>query len=364
MTKRCEEREVFSRKMIDILNYGALNLALGLGYRLGLFEVMDAFDSPQSLSIIARKAELSPRYIKEWLGVMVCGGIVEVSQEADGESGYYLPKACADLLTRRAGNENLGVYAQEIPLLTSCAMEAVAEGFSTGKGIGYGVYPRFQAFMAELAMAKHQQVLVDKFLPTVEDGRLIERLQKGIRVCDLGCAEGTALLLMARAFPRSRFIGLDFSEEVIRQARSSASSQGLANVEFLARDAATLKDSQRFQGFFDYVTAFDAIHDQTQPLEALKGVHHVLAEGGAFSMVDIAAKTPMSENASHPMGAFLYAVSLMHCMPVGLADGGAGLGMMWGREMAVEMLRSGGFQQVEVLEMDHDPFNLHFFCRK
>jgi hypothetical protein len=81
-------------------------------------------------------------------------------------------------------------------------------------------------------------------------------------------------------------------------------------------------------------------------------------------MVDIAAKTMMSDNVTHPMGPFLYTVSLMHCMPVGLVDGGTGLGMMWGREMAVDLLNNCGFQHVEVFEMLHDPFNLHFFSLK
>ena len=81
-------------------------------------------------------------------------------------------------------------------------------------------------------------------------------------------------------------------------------------------------------------------------------------------MIDIAANSNLADNAAHPMGPFLYTVSLMHCMPVGLVDGGTGLGMMWGREKAVEMLNRAGFQQVQVLEMADDAFNLHFFCRK
>ncbi len=364
MVDEGKEREAFSKKMVDILNYGALNLAISIGYGVGLFEIMDTFDRPQTISTLAEKAGLSSRYIKEWLGAVVSGGVVEVVQEEGAENTFYLPKAHADILTRRAGSENLGVYAQEIPLLTSTAMEAVVNGFYTSEGISYDVYTRFQAYMSELAVAKHHQVLIDKFLPGVDEGKLVQRLNEGIHVCDVGCAEGTALLLMAQAFPASRFMGIDLSPEAVRQARSSALRQGLANAEFLVMDAATLKDSERFRGSFDYVTAFDAIHDQTRPLDAIRGVHHLLADAGAFSMVDIAARTDMSDNVSHPLGPFLYTVSLMHCMPVGLVDGGAGLGMMWGREMAVDLLRNGGFQHVEVFEMPDDPFNLHFFCRK
>jgi hypothetical protein len=99
-------------------------------------------------------------------------------------------------------------------------------------------------------------------------------------------------------------------------------------------------------------------------LEALRGAHHLLAPGGVFSMIDIAAETEPAQNLEHPMGPFLYTVSLMHCMPVGLANGGAGLGMMWGRQKALEMLAAAGFEQVTVVPMDHDPFNRHFFCRR
>jgi SAM-dependent methyltransferase len=115
---------------------------------------------------------------------------------------------------------------------------------------------------------------------------------------------------------------------------------------------------------FDYVTAFDAIHDQTRPLAALMGVYHILAPGGVFSMIDIAAETDVHANIGHPMGPFLYTVSMMHCMPVGLMDGGTGLGMMWGRQQAVKLLRKAGFSDISVEAIPEDAFNDHFLCRK
>jgi len=350
--------------MIAILNYSALNLAMAVGYRTGLFDVLDTFDTPQTLQAIADKADLDSRYLKEWLSVMASGEIVALSSGEDGKNRYHLPKQHADFITRRAGNSNLGVYTQEIPLLTSCAMEAVIEGFTSGNGVTYDHYPQFQAFMSQLADAKHRQVLVDKFLPAVDGGRLIKHLQSGIRVCDLGCAEGVALMLMAEAFPNSKFVGIDIFREAIETARSETSRQHLDNLEFVMLDAATLKDNREFKDAFDYVTAFDAVHDQTRPLDVLLGIHHILAPGGLFSMVDIAARSDLADNLDHPMGPFLYTVSLMHCMPVGLVDGGLGLGMMWGREKAVEMLKKAGFKQVQVLEIPEDPFNLHYLSFK
>ena len=277
---------------------------------------------------------------------------------------FYLPKAHGDSLARRSGNSNLGVYTQEIPLLTTCAMEPVLQGFNTGEGVTYDHYPRFQNFMAQLADAKHCEVLVDKFLPSIAKGELIEQLKSGIRVCDLGCAEGVAAMLMAEAFPKSTFVGFDISEEAIEKARVGARSKNLSNISFIKMDAALIKHQHEFLESFDYVTAFDSIHDQTHPLEALINVHAILKVDGLFSMVDIAASSHLSENKDHPMGPFLYTVSLMHCMPVGLVDGGQGLGMMWGKQRAVHMLHEAGFKKVQVVDIPDDPFNLHFICEK
>jgi ubiquinone/menaquinone biosynthesis C-methylase UbiE len=350
--------------MTDILNYGALNLAMAIGYRTGLFDIMDRLDGPQTAGKIAAQAGLHVRYVTEWLGVMAGGGIVELSKGGEGQNLFALPQHHADFITRRAGNANLGVYTQEIPLLTTCALEPVIKGFYTGSGVGYDHYPQFQAFMTELANAKHREVLVDTFIPAVDDGRLLIRLHTGIRVCDLGCGEGLATILMAQAFPDSRFIGLDISKAAIDIGVAEAARLGLTNIEFVVTDAARMPEMAAYGKAFDYVTAFDAIHDQTCPLEVLKAVRFMMKEDALFSMVDIAAASDMAENVNHPMAPFLYTVSMMHCMPVGLADGGAGLGMMWGKEKAVQMLREAGFTQIDVQEIPEDAFNLHFLCRK
>jgi len=348
--------------MSQVLNLGALNLGLSLGYRLGLFEVLARFKRPATCDELAREASVSPRYLREWLGVVACGRVVELGRDEAGAETYLLPPEHAAFLLR--GSElNLGVYTQEIPLLTACAQEAVLDRFPSGRGVDYRHYPRFQGFMAELADAKHQDTLVPTFLPSVDGGRLVARLERGIEVCDLGCGSGLAARLMARAFPRSRVTGLDISEETVAAANRQAEAEGLANLVYLIQDAALIKDHPGFKERFDYVTAFDAIHDQSHPAKALAGVRWMLKPGGLFSMVDIAAGSNHGDNLDHPLGPFLYTVSLMHCLPVGLNDQGAGLGMMWGRQVAEKMLDRAGFSEVAVLEMAFDPFNLHYQCR-
>ena len=360
----CQKRETFAKKLTSVLNQGALNLALAIGYKTGLLDAMDNMDGPFTPERLAENAGLDPRYVAEWLGIMVCGGIVEPAEEGGEVEQFVFPKEHGDLLARRAGSSNLGVYMQEIPLLTTCAMEPVLKGFYTGDGVSYDNYPRFQAFMGQLADAKHRQTLVDVFLPSVENGRMAEAMEKGIQVCDMGCAEGVALILMAEKWPASRFYGIDISREAIETARKNAHAKNLANIRFFCMDVTDSTAVKPMLGKMDYVTAFDAIHDQSRPMEALEAVFHLLKPGGRFSMVDIAAESRMTENREHAMGPFLYTVSLMHCMPVGKVENGAGLGMMWGKQKAVEMLKAAGFEDIRVREIPNDSFNLHYFCSK
>jgi len=355
--------ENFSDRLVTILNHGALNLALGIGYSNGIFDTMDEHKRSLTLGELASATGLDARYLEEWLGVMVTGGIVELGENGDGGDSFLLPRSHGDLLCRRAGSNNLGVYTQEIPLLTTCALGAVQQGFKTGNGVPYANYPEFQAFMTQLADAKHEQVLLDEFLPCVDEGRIVDQLGIGIRACDLGCGQGVALNLMAGAFPDSEFTGIDIDAVAIETARACARESGLTNVVYRVQDAATVGDVKDLENRFDYITAFDAIHDQTHPFAALQGVLYMLKPCGAFSMIDIKAASKIGDNKDHPMAPFLYTVSLMHCMPVGLNDNGRGLGMMWGEEQALDLLGEAGFSLASVEEIPNDPFNLHFFCR-
>ena len=359
-----EKALAFKQKMVTILNQGALNLAIAIGYRTGLFETMAEIDQPATVEAISENAGADSRYVREWLAILTAGDIIELNEGPGTEVLYYLPREHASCLIRSAGNENLAVYTQEIPILTDAAMEAVVDAFSHGEGLPYSVYPGFQTFMSELSNAKHREILVDKFLPAVEDGQLVRKLQGGIRVCDIGCGEGVALLLMAEAFPRSRFTGIDISSEAIATAGSRLKARWLSNAEFIRRDAAALKDDASSEKAFDYIVAFDAIHDQAEPSAVLESIYHSLSDGGLFSMVDIAAESQLRDNLGHPMAPFLYTVSLMHCLPVGRHQGGEGLGMMWGKDTAVAYLKRAGFSEVDVIDMPHDPFNYHYLCRK
>ena len=345
--------EAFAERMVGVLNEGAIALMTSIGHRTGLFDVMVGLP-PSTSEQIASAAHLNERYVREWLAAMVVGRIVEHSPE-DGT--YYLPQEHAAFLTRAASPDNIAVTAQFIPLMGSVE-DPIVKSFKNGGGVPYSAFPHFHEVMAEDSGQTVVAALTDHILPLVPG--LIQRLEAGIDVLDVGCGSGRALNLMARMFPNSRFVGYDFSEEGIARARAEAQEHGTTNVSFEVKDAAALGEEARY----DLITTFDAIHDQADPTAVLKGIADALKDDGVYLMQDIAGSSHVHNNLDHPIGPFLYTVSTMHCMTVSLAQGGEGLGTMWGEEKAKEMLKDAGFKKVEVKQLPHDIFNNYFIITK
>ncbi|WP_420349052.1 class I SAM-dependent methyltransferase [Pelagibius sp.] len=347
-------QEAFEGRMLTALNEACLMLMTSIGHRSGLFDALNGA-APMTVEDLATRAGLQQRYVREWLGAMVAGGIVEIDPEA---ATYSLPAEHAALLTR-SGEANLAVYAQYVPLLGSVE-EDLLTCFRDGGGVPYERYRRFHEVMAEDSGQAVLPALISDILPLVPD--LIARLESGIRVLDAGCGRGRALMLMAERFPRSRFTGFDLSEEATAWARDAAKRKGLTNVTYEARDLRDF-DATAPQAAFDLVTTFDAVHDQAQPLRLLKGIRRALADDGVYLAQDIKGSSHHHLDRDHPLGPMLYTVSCMHCMTVSLAQGGEGLGAMWGRETAERYFAEAGFGAVETHELDHDPVNYYYVCR-
>ena len=155
---------------------------------------------------------------------------------------------------------------------------------------------------------------------------------------DIGCGSGRAVCRLAAEFPNSRFVGYDLCDDAVAAARAEAERQGLNNIRFETRDVSQLGEKEKF----DLITAFDAIHDQAKPDVVLREIVAALRPGGTFLMQDILASSHLEKNLDNPIAPFLYTISTMHCMTVSLAQGGAGLGTCWGRELAEKMLRDAG----------------------
>jgi SAM-dependent methyltransferase len=350
---RAGDSTEFADRMLRMMNEAALALMVSVGHRTGLFDVMAAMPAATSPEIASR-ASLDERYVREWLAVMTTGRIVE----HDGATGsYWLPADHAAWLARAAGIDNLATGMQYIGLMAQVE-DRIVDCFRHGGGVPYSAFPRFQAVMAEDSGAVHDASLIDVILPLVPG--LTGRLRQGIDVADVGCGSGHAANLMAEAFPRSRITGFDFSDAGIAAARLEAERKGLANVRFEKRDAARLGQTGRF----DFITTFDAVHDQARPDLVLAGIAEALRTGGVYLCVETSASSELADNLDHRLGPFLYTVSCMHCMTVSLADGGMGLGTMWGQQTARRMLGEAGFTAIETAHLDGDFVNAYIIASK
>ena len=345
-----EDVQQATGRLIGILNDSSIALLVVVGHQTGLFETLSTLP-PAPGSLIADASGLNERYVREWLGGMTSAGFVDYQPD----SGAYLLRPEFVPVVTGSGTENLARTLQYVPLMGEVAPKIV-HAFRTGGGTSYEDYPRFHHIMASESAAVNDASLVETILPLTD---CVEALRSGISVADIGCGEGHALNLLGAAFPASTFTGYDFSGEALATAAAEASALALSNVRFELQDVSRLDTAEAF----DLVTAFDAIHDQAHPAEVLKNIRAALKPGGTFLMVDINASSRLEENLELPWAAFLYTISTFHCMAVSLGQGGDGLGTVWGKERATDMLREAGFRSVEVKEVEQDSFNAYFIAR-
>lgn len=342
----------FAERMLNAINEATLMLMTSIGHRTGLFDHMADMLHATS-GEIAKQTNLNERYVREWLGAMVTGKIIEYDAATQT---YYLPPEHAACLTRAAGTDNIASVAQWVAVLGAVEDEVTA-AFSHGRGVPYSSYKRFHEVMASESALTVVAGLDDHILPLIPG--IEERLEQGINVADLGCGCGLALMHLAERFPKSQFTGLDFSLEAISTARGIAEKRGLRNVQFHVQDAAKWKLKEEL----DLIFTFDAIHDQARPDLVLGNIRQALRPGGVYLMQDIAASSHVEKNAEHPLGPTVYTISCMHCMSVSLACGGMGLGAAWGKEKALEMLSAAEFDKVRVEQLEHDILNYYYVCQ-
>jgi 2-polyprenyl-3-methyl-5-hydroxy-6-metoxy-1,4-benzoquinol methylase len=348
-----ERATAFADEVGRTLNAGAVAVMISIGHRVGLFDVLARL-GPATSNTVADVATLAERYVREWLAVMVSGGIVSYHP---GTRTYALPPEHAASLTRDGALGNLAVYAQSVAMM-GAMQEPILACFETGAGLRYEDYPRFHEIMAEDSAQTVAAQLFGTVLPLV-DG-LDAALEHGIDVLDAGCGSGSALLALAARFPKSRFTGYDICEDAIGVATAAARNEGLDNVRFEACDLTDLSEASAY----DLVTSFDAVHDQRDPQDLLRRLRRALRPGGSYLMQDIGGSARLENNRDFAMAPLLYAISCVHCTPVSLGQGGIGLGTMWGWETALEMLGNAGFVDIRRHVLPHDPMNVWFVATR
>ena len=340
----------FGLKLLDICTGSILTQMIDIGYRTGLLEASS--QGAATSEELSEKTGLYERYVREWLGAMTTGGIYQY----DAHTGRYsLPAEHAVLLTggtARNASPMIGLINQLGNLVTT-----LVERFRDGAGIPYSAYqPDFTHFMDDSWHRIYEDHLVEGFLGRFAD--LTEAMTNGIRVLDIGCGTGHAINVLARQYPKSTFVGHDLDEDAIQQAQMEAKKMGLANAVFEVMDVGNLPTEPAYH----LIMAFDTVHHLPAPEVALNRIRDALTPDGDFLMVEFKFSSTVNGNIGNPFAAVYYGISLLHCVPVSLASGGPGLGLVWGEQMAKQMLSDAGFNNITITDTPR-PQNYMFLCR-
>jgi Methyltransferase domain len=271
-----------------------------IGEKLGLYRAL-----PMSSAQLAAKTKTDERYLREWLASQAAGGYITYDEKSDK---FSLSEEQAFTLATQDSPAYLpGAF--ELALGSLAAVPRIAESFGTGAAMGWhehvdGVFHGCEKFFRPGYAAN----LVSSWIPALSDVK--EKLETGARVADVGCGKGGSTLLMAKAFPNSRFFGFDYHDKSIEAARESATRNGVAD-----RVTFNVSKAKDFPGKdYDFVVVFDCLHDMGDPIGAAAHVRHSLAKDGTWMIVEPFANDQLKDNLN-PVGRVYYSFSTLLCTP-------------------------------------------------
>jgi SAM-dependent methyltransferase len=321
-------------------------LLLHIGDRLGLYKAM-AGAGPITSATLAARTGTAERYVREWLGNQAAGGYV-VYDPADGT--FELPP-----------EQTMVVADEDSPVFLGGAFEAIAscyadhdlfvDAFRTGAGVGWQEHEgRLFSGVLRLFRPGYAAHLVSEWLPAL-DG-VVGKLQAGASVADVGCGLGASTIIMAEAFGRSTFLGIDIHEPSIVAAREAAAEAGVGR-----RARFDIAAAKQLPGTgYDLVCMFDCLHDMGDPVGAARAIRRALAPDGTLVLVEPLAGDALEDNLN-PVGRTFYGLSTVICTPASLAQEiGLGLGAQAGEHHLGNVLREAGFTCVR--RATQTPFNL------
>jgi SAM-dependent methyltransferase len=341
-----EKLHAFVGKVLNDTSGMTTTILAALGDRLGLFKTLAAH-GPATSAELAKAAGITERYAREWLGGMTTAGYLNY----DPATGRFtLPADHEPVLAQEAGPMFFG-GAHQMLLGTLGVLDQLTKAFREGSGVPQPAYSEdWWAGMERFTAGWFENLLLQEWVPAMP--RVREALERGADGADVGCNRGRALIKLAQAFPRSRFVGYDIFEAAIKFATDRARAAGVSDrVRFEHRDVSKGLPEQ-----FDVVTTFDVIHDAVDPLCLLRAIRGALRPDGTYVCLDINCSDKLEENVG-PLGALFHGFSVLYCMTTSLALGGAGLGTVGLpesklRELAIE----AGFGSVRRVPLEN-PFN-------
>jgi SAM-dependent methyltransferase len=343
--------DAFMGKMLTDMGAAASAALILIGDKLGLYKAL-AEIGPATPKALADKTGTAERYVREWLAAQAAAGYVQYL----AENGTYA--MTPEQATALADESSPAFVGGAFDIIQSMFADEpkVTAAFKSGKGVGWHEHSACLFRGTERFFRPgYAANLVQNWLPAL-DG-VVAKLERGAKVADVGCGHGASTIVMAKAFPKSKFVGFDYHGPSVERARQAAADAGVAD-----RCTFEVAPAKSFPGSgYDLVAMFDCLHDMGDPAAAAKHVREALAPDGTFLLVEPAAADTVEGNLN-PVGRVFYAASTMICVPASLSqEVGLALGAQAGEARLREVVTAGGFTRFR--KATSTPFNLVFEAR-
>ncbi|HVO44885.1 MAG TPA: class I SAM-dependent methyltransferase [Steroidobacteraceae bacterium] len=334
----------FLGRAVGDLGAAVSAVLMSLGDELGLYRALA--DGPLTSTELAARTGTTERYVREWLANQAAGGYVEYDSAA---GKYFLNDEQALCLANPNGPVDLpGAYSIVQDLFH--VRERALENFRTGKGMEWGEHhPCLFHGTERFFRAGYNAHLLAEWLPRLEG--VVAKLNAGARAADVGCGHGASTVLMAKAFPKSEFVGIDYHAASIETARKRAAEAGAHNARFEVADATSYAGRD-----FDLIAFFDCLHDMADPAGAARHARQALKPDGTCMIVEPFAGDKVEDNLN-PVGRVYYGASSLICVPVSLARKGPALGAQAGeKRLRAVVVEQAGFSRFR--RATETPFNI------
>jgi SAM-dependent methyltransferase len=351
-----EKLQQFMGKLLSDFGGAASCVLAYIGDKLGLYKALSDFGKPLTSQELANLTSTSERYIREWLANQAAGGYLTYDPSSQR---YTLPFEHAQALV----NEGSPAYvAGAFQVLMSMFRDEpkILEVFKTGKGMAWGEHDKdlFEG-TERFFRPGYTANLVNSWIPALDNGKVEQKLEQGgsVIVADIGCGYGTSTILMAKAYPHTKFYGFDNHPASIGYARKKAKEEGLGadRILFEVASSTNFPIPKDADGGYDLIAFFDCLHDMEDPQEAAAHALSTLKSDGTVMIVEPFANDKLEDNLN-PLGRLNYAASTMVCVPASLSQNGPALGAQAGEAGISKVVEAGGFKHFK--RATQTPFNI------
>ncbi|XP_041354603.1 uncharacterized protein LOC121372366 [Gigantopelta aegis] len=341
----------YQKKVSGYFSTACVQMCLELAKEVGILDILFSAEQPLTSMKIAEQGKLKERYVREILGALAVSEIIQVD---DTSTTFHVPKHHKKVL------QVLTTFGKAVPIM-GMRMEVMKAIISKDGPAGIPFDDHVFNWLRDTRLLTQDSIVDDDLLAFLPD--IKTRLEKGIHVCEFGCAKGIIILNLAARYPKSTFVGSDISKSSLLEARKLAADRGLRNITFKVDDLLELPET--INNSFDWVLVQDTLHDLPSPVKALRGIRRSLRKDGTASFIDFGMKGKLADNRGSIFWGQMFSLGSFFCVPGSLVQSkdAEAFGPCWGVEKTRQLINEAGLSVVKEDFSSQNPGVVHYKCK-